>query len=95
MEMPVDAEARDDGNVDLIPDFFKADLPRNSIERDVYEWYVKHVKFENGAIVLSSPEKGVIEPPERLTIREFEERMDNRFGDYWAGPLRGGGHADW
>lgn len=92
MEMEFDVEDRGDGYTELIPEFFKAELPKQSIERDVYGWYLDMQQFEAGAILIGGPENKVLNPPERITLREFEERHSDEFGNTWCSHLP---HPEW
>lgn len=84
MELEFDVENREDGYIELVPDFYLANIPRNSTERDIYEWYVDILTMENGALLVGRPEQKILNPPERVTLREIEERHCDQFGGNWC-----------
>lgn len=96
MEIPFDIEEDQGGVVKMVPDFFKAELPRESVEREVYQWYLDAFPFENGALTPRNEIYRVMEPPEKVTLRELDSRVKAQYG----GPmhpvyLEDEGEGDW
>lgn len=83
MEMPVYVEDGEGEKKEMVPRFYKADLPKKSIERSVYEWYLERC-FQKGALVITPPEAALLTVGQKLTLREFEEEHKKHYGNYWC-----------